>query len=82
MKNNHNKKGQAIAEYLILTALIAIASIGIIQVVSVNLRGKLNQVNSAVLGERRDYQGHRDTSRQTQMIDMGNFQKTMTDVQD
>ena len=81
MKNiNSKKNGQAIAEYLVLTALIAIASIGIIQVISKNMRGKLGQVNKAVLGEKTEYQGTRDTEKQTKSVDMGDFNETMIDT--
>jgi Flp pilus assembly pilin Flp len=79
-KTNKFKNGQAIAEYLILTALIAIASIGIIQVISRNLRGKLDQVNAAVLGEKKEFDGIKDTTRQTKMVDMGDFNETLTDT--
>lgn len=75
------KRGQAIAEYLILTALIAVASIGIIQVISKNLRGKLDQVNSAIAdGKKRAFKGETDTKNQTQMIDMGDFNQTIKDT--
>ena len=78
MKKN-KRTGQAIAEYLILTALIAIASIGIIQIISKNLRGKLNSVNDAIAtGRHEQYRGDTNTSRQTKMIDMGDFNQTLT----
>lgn len=73
------QKGQAIAEYLILTALIAVASIGIIQVISKNLRGKLNQVNGAIIGKDVQFQGDSDTNEQTQGVDLGNFNETLKD---
>ncbi len=73
------QSGQAIAEYLILTALIAIASIGIIQVLSKNMRGKLDQINAAIIGEKKEFKGTQNTQRQTQMLDMGNFTGSMTD---
>lgn len=53
------QSGQAIAEYLILTALIAIASIGIIQVLSKNMRGKLDQINAAIIGEKKNSKVHK-----------------------
>ncbi len=80
MKQIKNKNGQAIAEYLILTALIAVASIGIIQVISKNMRGKLDQVNGAVLGNEVKYQGVSDTNEQTKYVDMGNFNETLKDA--
>ena len=78
---NDQKHGQAIAEYLILTALIAIASIGIIQVLSKNMRGKLGEVNAALIGDKtKTFTGTHDTQRQTRMLDMGDFNGTLTDT--
>ena len=75
------KSGQAIAEYLILTALIAVASIGIVQVISQNMRGKLNQVNGAIIGEDVKFKGEKGTAEQIKMIDLGNFNETMKDAE-
>ena len=80
MKKLNKKTGQAIAEYLILTALIAVASIGIIQVISKNLRGKLNQVNGAIIGKDVQFQGDSNTNEQTQNVDLGNFNETLKDT--
>ncbi len=84
MKTQNQKQskrfGQAIAEYLVLTALIAIASIGIIQVISYNMRGRLNQVNSAINGEDRNFSGRAATEDQTRMVDMKDFNAPMIDV--
>lgn len=79
MKKNR-KSGQAIAEYLVLTALIAVASIGIIQVISKNLRGKLNVVNGAILGKKVEHSGDSNTNDQTQTVDMGNFNETLKEA--
>jgi len=79
MKNK--KEGQAIAEYLILTALIAIASIGIIQVISKNMRGKLNQVNGAITGHAAGFSGETSTRKQTDMVDLGNFTETLKETE-
>ena len=76
-----NKCGQAIAEYLILTALIAVASIGIIQIISKNLRGKLNVVNGAIIGNKVEHQGDSNTRDQTQTVDMGNFNETLKEAE-
>ncbi len=80
MKHLKSKTGQAIAEYLILTALIAVASIGIIQVISKNMRGKLNQVNGAIIGNEVQFQGDSNTGDQIQNVDMGNFNETLKDA--
>lgn len=81
MKKLKRKSGQAIAEYLILTALIAVASIGIIQVISKNMRGKLNVVNGAILGNQVEYKGDSNTNDQIQNVDMGNFNETLKDAE-
>jgi Flp pilus assembly pilin Flp len=52
-KSVNNLRGQAIAEYLILVALLAIASIGITQLLSKNLRRSLAKVNNAIAGTSR-----------------------------
>jgi Flp pilus assembly pilin Flp len=44
------RNGQSILEYLILTSLIAIGSIGVIQVLSGNLKKKLATVSEAIKG--------------------------------
>lgn len=81
MKKQNKKSGQAIAEYLILTALIAVASIGIIQVISKNMRGKLNVVNGAILGNTVEFKGDSNTNDQIQSVDMGNFNETLKDAE-
>lgn len=80
MKKLNTKRGQAIAEYLILTALIAVASIGIIQVIGKNMRGKLNQVNGAIIGKKVEHEGDANTTKQIQNVDMGNFNETLKDA--
>ena len=46
-----SQKGQSLIEYLILVALMAIASIGIIKVLGQNLQGQFARVTHALKGE-------------------------------
>ena len=55
-KNNHptlrkRQRGQSLIEYLILVALMAIASIGIVKVLGQNLQGQFARVAHALRGE-------------------------------
>lgn len=43
-----NKKGQGMMEYLILTSLIAVASIGVVKVVGNNMARKYENINRAL----------------------------------
>ena len=79
MKNKKNI-GQAIAEYLILTALIAIASIGIIQILSKNIRGRLAQISDAIGGHRKESKGIESTEKQTSDVDLEDFNKAVIDT--
>lgn len=47
-----NKKGQALTEYMILTALIAVASIAVVQLVGGNIVSKFANIANAIHGER------------------------------
>ncbi len=46
-----SQKGQSLIEYLILVALMAIASIGIVKVLGQNLQGQFARVTHALKGE-------------------------------
>lgn len=50
MRTRHSKKGQAMSEYLILIALISIASISVVQVLGANLRTRLAEVSEHLRG--------------------------------
>lgn len=74
-----NRKGQALTEYLILTALIAIASISVVQVLSTNLRRKMATVSESIRGEERSFEGVKATESHYKIYDMGDFNKGMID---
>ena len=44
----NNKKGQGLIEYLILVALIAVASIGVVKVVGKNISKQYENINRAM----------------------------------
>lgn len=73
------RRGQALTEYLILTALIAVASISIVQVMSSNLRRKMSTVSEAIRGEAREFEGIRAEDKHYKVYDMGDFQKGIID---
>lgn len=49
-KNLKNNKGQALVEYLMLVALMAVASFSIIQLLNHSVRGKFVQVIDQIQG--------------------------------
>ena len=59
------QKGQSMVEYLILTAIIAVTSIGIVKVLGSTLNGKLAQITLALQGK----------SEQAKQIDMPEVKK-------
>lgn len=48
-----NQKGQTLVEYLILVALMAVASIGVMRVLNSSVNGKFVQIIDAVQGQGR-----------------------------
>lgn len=73
MKTN-KKKGQSLTEYLILTALIAVGSIAVVQLVSHNIRAKFAVISEAIRGEERsDIVGDQVERRHYQTLDMKDF---------
>lgn len=52
LQNSMNQRGQSLIEYLILTCLISIASVGIISILSQNLRARYATISSALRGDK------------------------------
>jgi len=73
------KTGQTIAEYLILTGLIAIASIGIIQILGSNMQRRLGVISEALRGRDKKDEGVAAEERHFQVRDLGDFQEGMQD---
>jgi len=74
-----SKKGQALSEYLILTALIGVASIAVIQTLSGNLRKNLGEVSAALGGEKKELQAIKVEEKHYKVYDLGDFNDGMQD---
>jgi Flp pilus assembly pilin Flp len=74
-----SKRGQALSEYLILTALIGVASIAVVQVLSKNLRSKMAEVSEAIRGQKKSYQGQAIEEKHFKTYDLGDFNDGMID---
>ncbi|MEO5667195.1 MAG: hypothetical protein ABIR96_03975 [Bdellovibrionota bacterium] len=77
--SKHPNRGQALSEYLILTALIGVASISVVQMLSKNLRAKMSQVSEAIRGHKKTYEGEEALDRHYKSYDLGDFNDGMTD---
>ena len=80
-KFQRRKRGQAISEYLILVALVAVASIGVIQVLSSNLRLRLGRVAAQLGGQDMNRRAERVEEEHYQIRDLGDFGNATKDVQ-
>lgn len=67
------QQGQAMTEYLILTALIGVACIAITQVLSSNLRRKMSEVSNAIAGDSSKVKGIKAGESYFKVYDMGDF---------
>lgn len=77
--NKSHQRGQALTEYLILTALIGVASIAMIQVFSTNLRSRLAVISEAIRGHRVELEGTQAREKHYQVRDLGDFQDGIQD---
>jgi pilus assembly protein Flp/PilA len=77
MKNQ--KHGQAISEYLILTALIAVGSIAMIQILGSNIQKRIAVVSEAIRGNKKELQGTEAKEKHYKIRDLGDFQQGMQD---
>jgi len=74
-----NHKGQALTEYLILTALIGVASIAVVQVLGSNLRSRMAIISEALRGKRIEIEGVQSKEKHYQVRDLGDFNEGMQD---
>lgn len=74
-------RGQALTEYLVLTALIGVASIAMVQVFSTNLRSRLAVISEAIRGHRTEIEGVEAREKHYQIRDLGDFQEAIQDNQ-
>ena len=52
MRKNKKQKGQSLTEYLILVALVAISSIGVVRLLGQTARVQLSNITNALQGSR------------------------------
>lgn len=67
------QKGQSLIEYLILVALMAIASIGIVKVLGQNLQGQFARIAHALKGEDRKPRLQRINKSHYEQKDLSDF---------
>lgn len=68
-----NERGQGLIEYLIIVALIAVATIGAMRVIGKNVNAKLADVNEAIRGNYMQHETEKVDQSQLQKRDLGNF---------
>ncbi len=78
-QNNKKKAGQALSEYLILTAIVGIGSIGVVQLLSTNLNRKIGVVSEAIRGNKKELTGVELKEKHYKVYDLGDFADGMTD---
>ena len=68
-----NNKGQSLVEYLILVALMAIASIGVIRAVNQTVKGKFTEINYTLRGKKAKVRYDRIDKSHYKKRDLGDF---------
>ena len=68
-----NSRGQGLVEYLIIVALMAVAAIGVMRVVSQNMRAQFATVANAIRGSGGKVDGQAVTKTQFESHDMSDF---------
>lgn len=81
-KKRQRTLGQAISEYMILTALVAVGSIAVIQVMGSNLRARIGVISEAIRGKKKDIAGTALEAKHYEIKDLGDFNDSMVDNED
>jgi hypothetical protein len=68
--------GQSLAEYLILVALIGVASIGIVQTLGYNIQSRLALISDRIIGRRSESMGRKAKGEDVRLKDLNDFQMT------
>jgi len=76
VKTLRNQKGQSLIEYLIIVALIAVGSIGVVRVVGQNIYGRFANISNALQGNSKSVAMDKVTDSQTKKRDLNDFFKT------
>ena len=76
------RRGQALSEYLILTALIAVASIAVVQILGGNIRSRLAMISDAIGGANpHEIKAIEAREKHYQVRDLGDFSDAIQDNQ-
>ena len=73
------RRAQALTEYLILTALLAVGSFAVVQILGSNIRRKLGDVSNAIGGYRSQTRGLKAQEKHYEVQDMGDFNGALQD---
>ena len=71
-----NQKGQSLIEYLIIVALIAVGSIGVVRVLGQNIYGRFANISNALQGNSKAVAMDKVSDSQTKKRDLNDFFKT------
>ncbi len=69
-------QGQSLTEYLILLALIAVASIGIVQTLGHNIQSRLSVISDRLINKKSQAGGRASRRQDYTLKDLHNFQMT------
>jgi hypothetical protein len=79
-RHAHNEfrvlRGQSLTEYLILTALIAIGSVGIVRILGHNIQSRLAVISDQIIGVKNDSKGRSSKREDYRMRGLDDFQST------
>ena len=70
-----NSRGQTLVEYLIIVAIVAIGTLGIMRVVGHNLSARFATVAAALSGHEKKYQGSTIEAHHHSNKDLSNFMR-------
>jgi Flp pilus assembly pilin Flp len=73
MKTLKSRRGQSLIEYLLLVAIMGVASLGVIRVLSATVNAKFAQVTKALNGDTSRVQTEQVTTDLYQKRDLGDF---------
>ena len=70
-----NQRGQSLIEYVILVALVGVATMGMVRLLQKSVKANLANVVSAMNGEERTLKGESVTTEDVRKTDFKNFMK-------
>ena len=74
-KSLKNSRGQTLVEYLIIVAIVAVGTLGIMRVISHNLSARFATVAAALSGHEKKYQGSKIHAHHHSKKDLSNFMR-------